>query len=37
MTTIQIHGRSTPPDWAVRQRYLIDEMNRAAPRGAHSG
>jgi len=32
MQTLQASGRSTPPEWAIRQRYLIGEMNRAAPR-----
>ena len=29
-TTIEVTGRAHPPDWAVKQRYLIDQMNRAA-------
>ena len=32
MQTIEISGRSTPPGWAIRQRYLFDLMDRAAPR-----
>ena len=32
MQTLEISGRSTPPEWAVRQRQLFDQMNRAAPR-----
>jgi len=28
--TIEVSGRKTPPNWAVKQRYLIDLMNRAA-------
>ena len=28
--TIVCEGRTHPPSWAVRQRYLIDEMNEAA-------
>ena len=32
MQTFEINGRSTPPEWAVRQRHLMDQMNRAAPR-----
>ena len=32
MKTIAISGRSTPPEWAIRQRYLFDQMNRAAPK-----
>ena len=28
--TIRAHGRVRPPDWAVKQRYLIDRMNEAA-------
>ena len=31
MQTIEAHGRSTPPDWAIRQRHLFDLMNQAAP------
>lgn len=27
--SIQVSGRSHPPDWAVKQRYLIDLMNDA--------
>ena len=30
MTTVQTSQRRNPPDWAVRQRALIDTMNRAA-------
>jgi hypothetical protein len=30
MITLEVTGRSTPPDWAVKQRYLIDVMNHAA-------
>jgi len=30
MTTIQVTGREPPPTWAVRQRYLIELMDRAA-------
>lgn len=32
METIEFDGRSTPPEWAIRQRHLIDQMNRAAPK-----
>ena len=32
MQTIDVSGRSTPPEWALRQRQLFDLMNRAAPR-----
>lgn len=32
MKTLQFTGRTTPPDWALRQRYLIDLMNQAGPR-----
>jgi hypothetical protein len=32
MKTIEFSGRTTPPEWAVRQRHLVDQMNRAAPR-----
>ena len=32
MKTLEIKGRSTAPEWAVRQRQLFDQMNRAAPR-----
>lgn len=32
MHTIEITGRSTPPEWALRQRRLMAEMDRAAPR-----
>jgi len=32
MQTIDITGRATTPDWAIRQRHLFDLMNRAAPR-----
>ena len=32
MQTIEIAGRSTPPEWALRQRRLMAEMDRAAPR-----
>jgi len=32
MQTIEVSGRSTPPEWAVRQRHLFDLMDRAAPR-----
>ena len=28
--TIEVTGRRNPPNWAVRQRHLIDLMNRAA-------
>lgn len=28
--TIEANGRSIPPDWAVQQRFLIDQMNRSA-------
>jgi hypothetical protein len=31
MQSLEINGRSTPPEWAIRQRYLFDLMNRAAP------
>ena len=30
ITSVQSSSRSNPPDWAVRQRALIDTMNRAA-------
>ncbi len=30
LTTLEVTGRSHPPDWAVKQRYLIDLMNHAA-------
>ena len=30
MTTVQASGRRTTPEWAVRQRALIDMMDRAA-------
>jgi hypothetical protein len=29
-TTLEVNGRAAPPDWAVKQRYLIDLMDRAA-------
>ena len=29
-SVIKSEGRRTPPDWAVKQRHLIDMMNRAA-------
>ena len=29
MRKIEFSGRGTPPEWAVRQRHLIDQMNRA--------
>ena len=32
MRTIEFSGRGTPPEWAIRQRRLIDQMNRAAPK-----
>ncbi|HJP29115.1 MAG: hypothetical protein QF689_18235 [Candidatus Latescibacteria bacterium] len=32
MQTLEISGRTSPPEWAVRQRHLFDQMNRAAPR-----
>ncbi len=32
MLTLDTAGRSTPPEWAVRQRHLFDQMDRAAPR-----
>ena len=32
MQTMEVSGRSTPPDWAIRQRHLFDLMDRAAPR-----
>lgn len=32
MQTLEISGRSTPPEWALQQRNLFDQMNRAAPR-----
>ena len=32
MKRIEFDGRSTPPEWAIRQRHLIDQMNRAAPK-----
>ena len=32
MQSITVSGRSTPPEWAIRQRHLIELMNRAAPR-----
>ena len=32
MQTIEIAGRSTPPEWALRQRRLMAERDRAAPR-----
>ena len=32
MPVLQVEGRQTPPDWAVRQRHLIAEMDRAALR-----
>ena len=32
MKTIEVTGRATPPTWAVRQRHLIDQMDRAAPK-----
>ncbi|MDA0334906.1 MAG: hypothetical protein O2782_07060, partial [bacterium] len=32
MQTLQFDGRTTPPEWALRQRHLFDLMNRAAPR-----
>ena len=28
--TLEVTGRQAPPVWAIRQRYLIDLMNRAA-------
>ena len=31
-TTVEFNGRSTPPEWAIRQRQLFDLMDRAAPR-----
>ena len=30
LTTLEVTGRAHPPDWAIKQRYLIDQMNRAA-------
>jgi hypothetical protein len=30
MVTIKAMGRRNPPSWAIKQRYLIDLMNRAA-------
>jgi hypothetical protein len=30
INTIEVAGRTNPPNWAVRQRHLIDLMNRAA-------
>ena len=32
MQTLDFNGRSTPPEWALRQRHLLDQMDRAAPR-----
>ena len=32
MQTIEVTGRTSSPDWAVRQRYLIDLMDRVAPK-----
>ena len=32
MQTIEISGRSTPPEWAIRQRHLFELMDRAAPK-----
>ena len=32
MQTLEISGRSAPPEWALRQRHLFDLMDRAAPR-----
>ena len=32
MQTIEVNGRSTPPEWALRQRHLFDLMDRAAPK-----
>jgi len=32
METLEVNGRSTPPEWAIRQRHLFDLMNRAAPK-----
>ena len=29
--TLRAHGREAPPDWAVKQRALIEVMNRAGP------
>ena len=29
---LRVDGRRTPPDWAVRQRDLIAQMNRSALR-----
>jgi hypothetical protein len=31
LATVEVTGRRNPPNWAVKQRYLIDLMNRAAP------
>ena len=30
LKTLVAHGRRNPPDWAIKQRYLIDLMSRAA-------
>ena len=32
MQVLEAVGRSTPPEWALRQRHLMEAMNRAAPR-----
>ncbi|MFA6107962.1 MAG: hypothetical protein WDA75_04245 [Candidatus Latescibacterota bacterium] len=32
MKTLEVVGRSSPPEWALRQRYLMEAMDRAAPR-----
>ncbi len=32
MHTIEVTGRSTPPDWALQQRHLMQLMDRAAPK-----
>jgi hypothetical protein len=31
MQSLEITGRATPPEWALRQRHLFDLMDRAAP------
>ena len=32
MQTIEVNGRNTPTEWAVRQRHLFEMMDRAAPK-----
>jgi hypothetical protein len=31
VTTLEVTGHKHPPSWAIKQRYLIDLMNRAGP------